>query len=241
MKVTHFSLGRRQRGDTVEITLTNSANVRLMNDINFSRYKRKSDNYKFLGGEVRNRIFHLTIPNSGYWYVVIDRGETGGEVRSSVNVFPRILPQKKQTSSSATPIYDVFIAHASEDKEFLVRPLKCALTFRGLSVWYDESSLHIGDNLRQSIDKGLSASRAGLVVLSPSFISKGWTQYELDGIVTRMVSGSQFILPIWHKITKKKIMDFSPSLANIVGRDADIYTIGEIANEIEKRLKDIGK
>ena len=65
-----------------------------------------------------------------------------------------------------------------------------------LRVWYDEFTLHIGDSLRQKIDRGLAASRVGLVVLSPSFISKGWPNYELDGIVARSISGEQTLLAL---------------------------------------------
>jgi hypothetical protein len=70
-------------------------------------------------------------------------------------------------------------------------------------------TLRIGDSLRQKIDKGLANSRVGLVVLSPAFISKGWTNYELDGIVTRAISGEQILLPIWHNITKQEVIPFS--------------------------------
>ncbi|MCV5824275.1 toll/interleukin-1 receptor domain-containing protein, partial [Escherichia coli] len=79
-------------------------------------------------------------------------------------------------------------------------------------------TLRIGDSLRQKIDKGLANSRVGLVVLSPAFISKGWTNYELDGIITRAISGEQILLPIWHNITKQEVIDFSPSLADKVAR-----------------------
>jgi hypothetical protein len=91
--------------------------------------------------------------------------------------------------------YDVFISHASEDKETIVRSLVSELVNQGLKVWFDEFTLRIGDSLRQKIDKGLVRSRVGLVVLSPSFIAKGWTNYELDGIVTRAVSGEQLLVP----------------------------------------------
>jgi hypothetical protein len=61
------------------------------------------------------------------------------------------------------------MSHASEDKDSFVRPLADELVGRGLSVWYDEFTLMIGDSLRQSIDKGLAQSRYGVVVLSPYF------------------------------------------------------------------------
>jgi hypothetical protein len=59
---------------------------------------------------------------------------------------------------NAEKTYDVFISHASEDKDSLVRPLAIALRHLGASVWYDEFSLHVGDSLSGSIDKGLSSS-----------------------------------------------------------------------------------
>ena len=64
------------------------------------------------------------------------------------------------------------------------------------------------------------------------FIKKGWTNYELDGIITKVVTGEQIILPIWHNITKKEVIDFSPSLADKLARNTSVYTVEEIATEI---------
>jgi len=66
--------------------------------------------------------------------------------------------------------YDVFISHASEDKDAVVRPLAAALSNGGLKVWYDEFELKIGDSLRRKIDTGLANSRFGVIVLSRSFL-----------------------------------------------------------------------
>jgi hypothetical protein len=43
-------------------------------------------------------------------------------------------------TENAPPKWDVFISHASEDKESFVRPLAIALKNLGLLVWYDEFS-----------------------------------------------------------------------------------------------------
>jgi hypothetical protein len=43
--------------------------------------------------------------------------------------------------------HDIFISHASEDKDDLVRPLAEALQRLSVSVWHDEFSLQIGDTL----------------------------------------------------------------------------------------------
>jgi len=99
-------------------------------------------------------------------------------------------------------------------------------------VWFDEFELKIGDSLRQKIDKGLARSRFGVVVLSQSFLTKGWTNYELDGLVTRAVSNEQILLPIWHKITKQEVIEYSPSLADKLARNTATHTVQEIADEI---------
>lgn len=126
----------------------------------------------------------------------------------------------------------MFISHASEDKDDVVRELAKALQQAGLRVWYDEFELKIGDSLRRKIDKGLANSRFGVIVLSRSFFSKGWTNYELDGLVTRAVTGEQVLLPVWHNVTKQEIIAHSPSLADKVGRSTGTHTVSEIAAEI---------
>lgn len=131
--------------------------------------------------------------------------------------------------------YDVFISHASEDKEDFVRSLAEELMRIGVRVWYDEFSLKWGDSLRRSIDKGLAKSRFGVVVLSPSFFEKRWTQYELDGLVAREMYGGKVILPIWHRVTKDEVMNFSPSLADKLAMNTSIDEISKIA----KQLKDL--
>jgi len=128
--------------------------------------------------------------------------------------------------------YDVFISHASEDKGEIVRPLATALRNNGLDVWYDEFELRIGDSLRMKIDRGIANSNFGIIVISKDFVKKGWTNYELDGLVSRAVNGEQIILPIWHNITKREVMNFSPSLVDKVARNTTEFTVEEIADEI---------
>lgn len=246
MQFIHNDLGNRQGGEIVEVTLTSGANVRLMDGSNFSNYK-SGRQHRYIGGLAKRSPLKLQIPSSGHWHVAIDMQGLRGSTRASVRVLPGALPEIREAPLSSVPSlirdmppavengvesHDVFISHASEDKDDIVRPLANSLISLGLKVWYDEFTLRIGDSLRRKIDQGLAASKVGLVVLSPSFISKGWTNYELDGIVTRTVSGEQILLPIWHNITKQQVVDFSPSLADKVARSTATHTIDEIAGEI---------
>ena len=131
---------------------------------------------------------------------------------------------------------DLFISHASEDKDF-VGPLAAALSTQGLEIWYDEYELEIGDRVRDKIDEGLIHSRFGLVVLSPKFFEKHWTQYEFDGLIARQMAGEQVILPIWHRLTMEEITQRSPSLTNIFALNSSTDSVEEIARKVAVKVK----
>ena len=222
MKFTHYDLGNCKGGEIIEVTLQGSAaNVRLMDSSNFSSY-RAGRNHRYYGGLVQRSPWRVQIPRSGHWHITVDMAGLRGTVRSSIRQLPGTLPAAQEAPLTSVPSlvrdpmpspesddrdFDVFISHASEDKAEVVRPLAHALQNGGLSVWYDEFELKIGDSLRRKIDHGLARSRFGIVVFSKTFLSKGWTNYELDGIVTKSVGGEQVLLPIWHNITKKEIVE----------------------------------
>ena len=58
--------------------------------------------------------------------------------------------------SAATKLHDVFICHASEDKDEFVRPLAEALRTHHLEVWYDEFALEVGDSLREALSANIT-------------------------------------------------------------------------------------
>ena len=133
--------------------------------------------------------------------------------------------------------YDVFICHASEDKEDFVRPLAEKLRQQHLDVWYDEFSLEIGDSLTQKIDEGLSKSRYGIVVLSPSFFKKPWAKRELNGLTLReMVEKKDLILPIWHRVDVKDVMQYSPPLADKKAGSSSTG-INALIRDLTKKIK----
>jgi TIR domain len=110
--------------------------------------------------------------------------------------------------------WDLFISYASEDKEEVARPLARELAWSGLAVWFDEFELKIGDSLLKSIDKGLSRSRYGVVILSHAFFQKYWPQSELAGLVQRERNGSKIILPVWYNLSSVDIVEYSPILSD---------------------------
>ncbi len=83
--------------------------------------------------------------------------------------------------------FDVFISHASEDKDAIVRALAHALDENyDLRVWYDEFELRIGDSLRRKVDAGISRSRFGVVVLSHAFFCDNHAAAPRTGAATHL-------------------------------------------------------
>lgn len=132
---------------------------------------------------------------------------------------------------------DLFISHASEDKDDFVRPLSTLLRQYGVDVWYDEFELRIGRSISRSIDKGISNSNFGLLVLSRSFFAKNWTEYELKSLNSYEIEKGDILLPIWKDVDFKDVRKFSPYLADKFALRTDDLSIEEISLKVIKVVK----
>lgn len=136
--------------------------------------------------------------------------------------------------------WDVFISHASEDKEDIARPLATNLKKMGVKVWYDEDILTIGDSLSRVIDTGLARSTYGIVILSHNFMKKDWPEFELRGLTAKEIGRDKVILPIWHNITRDDLLLYSPVLADkiaISDKNSDLLAMSlKIINIIRPDL-----
>jgi len=133
--------------------------------------------------------------------------------------------------------WDVFISHASEDKDSFVRELAESLKSYGVKVWYDEFTLKIGDSLTESINKGLINSNYGIVVLSNFFLAKRWPDYEMKSLLTKEISGSSVILPVWYNVTKEEMEKYNLYLADKYSFDARKMNIDTIVIELIKVIR----
>jgi len=143
------------------------------------------------------------------------------------------VPQQNTVASDEE--YDVFVSHAWEDKEDFVDEFVSELRKQGLRVWYDTDKLKWGDSMREKIDKGLSKSRYGVVVLSPNYIAehKYWTKAELNGLFQVETINGKTILPIWHNLTKKQVTEYSPIIADRKAMTTALMTPVEMASELK--------
>lgn len=111
-----------------------------------------------------------------------------------------------------------FISHDSRDKAAIAEPLAIKLLQLLCTVWYDEFSLKVGDSLREGIEAGLKECDKCILILTPNFLRNGgWAKREYDSIFTReLVEKRNVILPVWDKVSKKDVYEYSPILADRV-------------------------
>lgn len=86
------------------------------------------------------------------------------------------------------------------------------------------------------IDRGLAKSRYGVVILSPNYIAehKYWTKAELNGLFQVETVNGKTILPIWHNLTKKQVVEYSPIIADRKAMTTASMTPEEIAAELKE-------
>lgn len=166
--------------------------------------------------------------------IPIKAADTAPQVETKVPV-----PAKKSAPAGTTAQHqwDVFLSHASEDKDDFARPLAAALKAKGLEVWFDEFTLRVGDSLRRSIDKGLAGARFGIVLISPKFLEKEWPQKELDALMGRESHGVKIILPVWHNVDAAYVSKFSPLLADRLASSSS-KGLNQVVADLMAAIKD---
>jgi hypothetical protein len=78
----HYDL-HLQAGDVVEITLDKQANVRLMDEANYTNY-RQGQQHTYYGGRAVVSPIRIPAPHAGHFHLVVDLGGYAGSVMASV-------------------------------------------------------------------------------------------------------------------------------------------------------------
>jgi TIR domain len=84
-------------------------------------------------------------------------------------------PSKETIFTHETP--KVFISHVWEDKDF-VRRLEGKLKSISVGVWVDHSNIHGGDQISESVSKGLGWCDAFLLIWSDAASKSEWVKQE---------------------------------------------------------------
>ena len=84
MSFIHFTV-KAGPDNIIQVSLSREANVRLMDSVNYQKYRLKKK-YSFIGGMAMTPVFDLRPKNKGEWHVIVDLEGLEGEVRASVEV-----------------------------------------------------------------------------------------------------------------------------------------------------------
>lgn len=92
--------------------------------------------------------------------------------------------------------FDIFISHASEDKEDIARPIFEACEQLQIRAFLDQVHIQWGDSLTERINVALSKSQYVLAIFSQHSIEKNWPKKEFNTALSREIDGKQIFLPL---------------------------------------------
>lgn len=137
--------------------------------------------------------------------------------------------------------YDVFISHASKDKEKYVDKLVEVIKAKRIAVFYDSDCIAWGDGISEKIEEGLKNCKLAVVVISKNYFGRKWAEHELLTLLKRQnQEGKRIIMPILHGITKKQLIEHYPELADISSKYSKSYSVENMAQCLADKLKTNG-
>ncbi|MFT3723512.1 MAG: reverse transcriptase domain-containing protein [Hyphomonadaceae bacterium] len=125
--------------------------------------------------------------------------------------------------------FDVFLSHASEDKEDIARPIFEACQKLGLKAFLDEAHIGWGQSFTQKINTALGSARTVLAIVSPTSVTKDWPVTEVNTALSLEVSGQKKVVPL---IVGRPDLTHLPLIS---GKDSMMWNGDAMA--VAKRLK----
>lgn len=133
-------------------------------------------------------------------------------------------------------MYDVFICHASEDKEVVATPLFEALAKREIKVFIDNDAIDWGDSLVSKINTALKKSKYVIAIVSDESVKKSWPMKELNTVLAAEISSKETkLLPLMVGDGEELLKEI-PLLGDKLFVNFN-NNIEEIADKVEKLLQ----
>ncbi|WP_247607557.1 TIR domain-containing protein [Rhodococcus opacus] len=104
-----------------------------------------------------------------------------------------------------------------------------------VKVWFSEVAVKLGTSLVREIDRGLSKSRAGIVLVTPEL----FTSLNAQGIADKELSAllaTDLVIPVAHGTTFEALRDVSPLLAARSGLSTESSSLEEVAAKIAETV-----
>lgn len=138
---------------------------------------------------------------------------------------------KIETVGPRAGSYDLFLCHAWDDRRETATDLHGLLEAEGVSVWFSEKDIILGQPFMREIDKGLAKTRIGLVLITPAFLQRvesgGVSEKELSELLAR-----DLLIPVAHGVTYDEIRTVSPLLGSRNGLSTEEDSMSDIAKKI---------
>ena len=136
-----------------------------------------------------------------------------------------------ETRGSLPELRDLFLCHAWDDRRGAATELNDLLEAEGVSVWFSEKDILLGQPFMREIDRGLARSRAGLVLITPALLervnNRGVSDKELSELLAR-----DLLIPVVHETTYDEVRKVSPLLGSRHGLNTAEDTMEVIATKI---------
>lgn len=157
---------------------------------------------------------------SSVWY-------TPEEVRALTPVREHV----EELATSKPELRDAFLCHAWDDRQGVAKELHDLLEARGVRVWFSEKDVGLGVPLMRAIDKGLAASRVGIVLVTPAMLRRLPAEGIADKELSALLAGERLV-PVVHETTFEALRDVSPLLASRTGLSTAEEPMRDVAAKI---------
>lgn len=147
------------------------------------------------------------------------------QVSYSPREYATLQPVRKEVVRLAQVVddrRDLFLCHAWDDRQGAALEMYNHLVDLDVKVWFSEKDVPLGTSLIRQIDKGLRASRAGIVLVTPNL----YKSLEKEGISAQELSAllaTDRVIPVAHGTTFAELRDVSPLLAARSGLETADY------------------
>jgi hypothetical protein len=144
-----------------------------------------------------------------------------------------LTPIRETVERRATQpdLRQIFLCHAWDDRQGSAKQLYDLLVARGVSTWFSESDINLGEPFLRAIDKGLAKSRIGIVLVTPALLKSlpaaGVADKELSVLLAR-----DQIIPIVHNTTYDALREVSPMLASRNGLNTAEMPMTDVAAKL---------
>lgn len=202
-----------------------------------SRYSQSNNvsSYYSLGNSSHNSLTSGNVKTSK---VKASWSKSGSVVLYTPVEIRALTPVRKNVEkrSILPDLRDIFLCHAWDDRKSAAKTLYDLLESKGVRVWFSEKDVLLGSNLLREIDKGLSKSRVGIVLVTPSFLERikreGVAEKELSALLAR-----DLLVPIVYNTTFEELREISPLLGSRSGLDANEDTFEVITDKLAELVK----